>query len=249
MFQKLSFVGSLIENNLARIFCLINLAAISRLLVSLDQTWQTTYRFFPKPSPCWYYDKLIIRMILGYAIRESQGRISGFYFIYHQWRVLFARSDWLLKLGISTGYLLVCKTQWTRARVITFPAEFWPDEIQFFCRWLFTGLVYTPEHNYSPQCLWIAVDNLPRLLQVRDRVTRRITAKTFPALVKALWSEGVESILNWSLTPLLGFTRIRVARWIEQWFAFHENSANHKRADVIHLMWGRTFETLGVLFF
>ena len=28
-------------------------------------------------------------------------------------------------------YSLVCKTQWTRARVITFPAEFLPDKIQF----------------------------------------------------------------------------------------------------------------------
>ena len=35
--------------------------------------------------------------------------------------VFRARSDWLLKLRIS---LLDCKTQWTRVRVITFPAEF-----------------------------------------------------------------------------------------------------------------------------
>ena len=29
-------------------------------------------------------------------------------------------------------YPLVCKTQWRRTRVITFPAEFWPDENSFF---------------------------------------------------------------------------------------------------------------------
>ena len=45
--------------------------------------------------------------------------------------VLFACSDWLLKLGIS------CTIHWFakhngRARVITFPAEFWPDKIHFF---------------------------------------------------------------------------------------------------------------------
>ena len=44
----------------------------------------------------------------------------------------FARSDWLLKLGISTRYLLVCRTQWTRARVlITFPGEFGAHKIYF----------------------------------------------------------------------------------------------------------------------
>ena len=57
-------------------------------------------------------------------------------------------------------YPLVCKTQRTRARVITFPAEFWPDKIHFFFRWLFTGLVYTNTiihlsvviniHHFSP---------------------------------------------------------------------------------------------------
>ena len=29
-------------------------------------------------------------------------------------------------------YSLVCKTQWTRAREITFSAEFWPDELLLF---------------------------------------------------------------------------------------------------------------------
>ena len=39
-------------------------------------------------------------------------------------------------------YPLVCKTQWTRARVITFQPSF--KQIKFiFYRWLFTGLVYT----------------------------------------------------------------------------------------------------------
>ena len=52
---------------------------------------------------------------------------------------IFARSDWLPKPGISTVYLLVCKTQWTRARAITFPAESWADKMHFFYRWLFTG--------------------------------------------------------------------------------------------------------------
>ena len=65
-----------------------------------------------------------------------------------QWISIFTRSDWLPKLGISTGYLLFCKTQWTRASN-HLPAEFWPDKIQFsffnFCRWLFTGLVYTKQ--------------------------------------------------------------------------------------------------------
>ena len=40
-------------------------------------------------------------------------------------------------------WLSKTKTQWTRACAIAFPAEFWPDKIIFFCRWLFTGLVYT----------------------------------------------------------------------------------------------------------
>ena len=38
----------------------------------------------------------------------------------------------LLKLGIHIlWYPLVCKTQWMRMWVITFPAEFWPEKIHF----------------------------------------------------------------------------------------------------------------------
>ena len=55
------------------------------------------------------------------------------------------------------------------------------------------------------QCRWIAVANLPRLLQVRDRVTRRITAKTFPALVISLvkWGSRIDSKLKFD-----SFTRL-----------------------------------------
>ena len=45
------------------------------------------------------------------------------YYIPNQWILLFACSDWL---GIiSIGYLLVCKTKWTHAWVITFPVKFY----------------------------------------------------------------------------------------------------------------------------
>ena len=81
---------------------------------------------------------------------------------------VYVHSDWLLDLRIScisfyqtrkyplffsraligyssSGYpalLLVCKTEWMRAQVITFPAEFWLNKFIFY-RWLFTGFVYT----------------------------------------------------------------------------------------------------------
>ena len=38
---------------------------------------------------------------------------------------------------------LVCKTNWMRARGITFPAEFWKTKTKIVFRWLCTGLVYT----------------------------------------------------------------------------------------------------------
>ena len=43
------------------------------------------------------------------------------------WMLFLARSDWLLKPGISTGALAACKAKWMCTRVITFPAKFWPD--------------------------------------------------------------------------------------------------------------------------
>ena len=59
-----------------------------------------------------------------------------------QWNIHFC-ALWLARDIL--WYPLVWKTRWTHAWVPTFPAEFWPDNSMsfFFCRWLFTGLVYT----------------------------------------------------------------------------------------------------------
>ena len=63
------------------------------------------------------------------------------------------RALWLVLIGYSSSrYPLVCKTQWTRARVITFQPS--SDQVihcccccccccWWWCRWLLIGLVYT----------------------------------------------------------------------------------------------------------
>ena len=65
------------------------------------------------------------------------------YLVYIKPVTIHFRALWLATQARDIlHYPLVCKTQWTRARVISFPAKFWPDKIHFY-RWLFSGLVYT----------------------------------------------------------------------------------------------------------
>ena len=61
-----------------------------------------------------------------------------------------------LWLATQSCYILwlVCKTQWTRAWVITFTAEYWPDNVFWSLAIHWLGIYW---NNYSPQCRWIAV--------------------------------------------------------------------------------------------
>ena len=54
------------------------------------------------------------------------------------------RAFWLATQARDIHYIsrLVCKTQWTRARVMSFPAEFWPDEFYFL-------FLYIHIHTYT----------------------------------------------------------------------------------------------------
>ena len=57
---------------------------------------------------------------------------AGIWTIPNQWIVFFARSNWLLKLGISTGYLLSLQNKMAARASNHLSSRVWPDKITFF---------------------------------------------------------------------------------------------------------------------
>ena len=84
-------------------------------------------------------------------------------------------------------YPLVCKTQWTRARVITFPGEFWPDKIQMI-RCFDSEQSHPDAHSMSLNCKFAQDSFCSQKLRIGDfRVVFRLCFKVSPSAKPSIW--------------------------------------------------------------